>query len=279
MRSLIIARLTFLEAGRRKILLAALILGLIFLVVFALGFNFILGEVERESGEEILLIRYQIVNFLVIAGLYVINFLTIMLSVLTSVDTIAGEISSGTIQTIVTKPMGRWEVLVGKWLGFIGLLTLYILLMAGGLALVVYIRASYAIPNLAFGLVLMWMNGVLVLTVSLWGGTFLSTLANGVLVFGLFGVAFVGGWIEQVGSIFENQAAIDIGIITSLLLPTEALWKRAVFEMQSPIASSFGFSPFTAGQSAPSDMMIAYAALFILAGLAWGIRIFSRRDL
>ncbi len=63
------------------------------------------------------------VNFFVLAALYGVAFLTVMLAVLTSVDTIAGEIASGTIQTIVTKPLRRWEVVIGKWLGawFFGL--------------------------------------------------------------------------------------------------------------------------------------------------------------
>ena len=40
------------------------------------------------------------VNFFVLAGLYGITFLAVMLALLISVDTIAGEIASGTIQTI-----------------------------------------------------------------------------------------------------------------------------------------------------------------------------------
>jgi hypothetical protein len=40
--------------------------------------------------------------------------LAVVMSILTSVNTIAGEISSGTIQAIATKPMARWQILVGK---------------------------------------------------------------------------------------------------------------------------------------------------------------------
>jgi ABC-type transport system involved in multi-copper enzyme maturation permease subunit len=280
MKSLIIARLTFLEAARRRILLAAVVLGLAFLGVFALGFNYILRDFYSSySGQPPLLIRDQIINFLAMAGLYVVNFLAIILSVLTSVDTLAGEISSGTIQTIITKPMRRWEVVFGKWLGYTGLLTLYILLMAGGLLAIISQRADYSIPNMWLGMTLIWVNGLLMLTVSLWGGAFLSTLANGVMVFGLFGVAFVGGWIEQIGSLLENQAAVNIGIVTSLLMPTEALWKRAAYEMQSPLVASLGFSPFTSGQSTPSPLMVWYAVAYIFFFLVMAVRIFSRRDI
>ncbi len=280
MATWVIARLTFLEAARRKILLAALVLGLVFLVVYGLGFYYIQQEFERNPNGPPMLARREILSFLMLAGLYVVNFLTVMMAVLTSVDTISGEIASGTIHTLVTKPLRRWEVVLGKWLGFVGMLTLYLLLMAGGVMALVYAVSGYTAPNALRGLGLMWLNALLLLNISLLGGTTLSTLANGVLVFGLYGVAFVGGWIEQIGAFpfIQNQTAVNIGIISSLIIPSEALWKRAVFEMQSPLAGIIGTTPFTAS-SVPSPLMIEYAALYAAVILALAIRQFKRRDL
>jgi Cu-processing system permease protein len=280
MTAWVIARLTFLEAARRKILLAALVLGLAFLVVYGLGFYYIQQEFERNPNGPSMLARREVLNFLMLAGLYVVNFLTVMMAVLTSVDTISGEIASGTIHTLVTKPVRRWEVVLGKWLGFVGMLTLYLLLMAGGVMALVYAVSGYTAPNALRGLGLLWLNALLLLNISLLGGTTLSTLANGVLVFGLYGVAFVGGWIEQIGAFpfIQNQTAVNIGIISSLIIPSEALWKRAVFEMQSPLAGVIGTTPFTAS-SVPSPLMIEYAALYAAVILALAVRQFKRRDL
>jgi Cu-processing system permease protein len=280
MATWVIARLTFLEAARRKILLAALVLGLVFLVVYGLGFYYIQQEFERNPNGPSILARREILNFLMLAGLYVVNFLTVMMAVLTSVDTISGEVASGTIHTLVTKPVRRWEVVLGKWLGFVGMLTLYLLLMAGGVMALVYAVSGYTAPNALRGLGLLWLNAMLLLNISLLGGTTLSTLANGVLVFGLYGVAFVGGWIEQIGAFpfIQNQTAVNIGVISSLIIPSEALWKRAVFEMQSPLAGIIGTTPFTAS-SVPSPLMIEYAALYAAVILALAVRQFKKRDL
>ncbi|GAB4581065.1 MAG: ABC transporter permease subunit [Anaerolineales bacterium] len=277
-QTLIIARLTFFEAARRKILLAALILSCLFLIIYGLGFNYINLEVKAEAGGRFL-VTQEIYNFLTLAGLYAVNFLTIMMTGLTSVDTISGEINTGTIQSLVTKPVRRWEVLLGKWLGFMGMLTLYVLLMAGGVQGIVFAIGDYVVPGYWKGLSLIWLNGALMLSVSLLGGTMLSPLANGVLVFGLFGVAFVGGWIEQIGALLENEAAVNIGILSSLILPGEALWKRAAFEMSSPVVTAMGVSPFTSGQSVPSPLMIWYAIGYLIVMLLWAMRAFSRRDL
>jgi ABC-type transport system involved in multi-copper enzyme maturation permease subunit len=278
MTMLVIARLTFREAGRRKILLAALVLGLIYLAIYAVGFYYVDQETTRSQFGPGLLELNQIRNFLFMAGLYVVNFLTAMMAVLTSVDTLSGEIASGTIHTLVSKPVQRWEIVFGKWLGFAGMLTLYLLLMAGGTIGLVYIISGYLAPNVLRGLGLLWVNAMLLLGVSLAGGAILSTLANGVLVFGLFGIAFIGGWIEQIGSFIQNQTAVNVGIISSLIIPSEALWKRAAFEMQSPLVAALGFSPFTAA-SMPSLLMVLYGMVYAVLALLLAISLFNRRDL
>jgi len=275
--TLVIARLTFREAARRKILLAALALGVIFLVIYAIGFYYVNKDLNRP-GNVGLIERNEIRNFLLMAGLYVVNFLSVMMAVLTSVDTLSGEIASGTIHTLVAKPLQRWEIVLGKCLGFGVMLTLYLLLMGGGVVMLVYLIGGYVAPNALRGLGLMWLNVILLLNVSLLGGATLSTLANGVLVFGMYGIAFLGGWIEQFGSFVQNQTAVNIGIISSLIIPSEALWKRAAYEMQSPLVQALGFSPFTSG-SVPSPLMIGYAIFYAVIALLLAVRQFRRRDL
>jgi ABC-type transport system involved in multi-copper enzyme maturation permease subunit len=125
----------------------------------------------------------------------------------------------------------------------------------------------------------MMLEGLALLSVCLLGGTSLSTLANGVLAFGLYGLAFVGGWIEQIGSLLRNETTVNIGILSSLLMPSEALWKRAAFEMQSPLTRDLGsMTPFSS-TSVPNVIMILYAVAYVAVMLALALRQFSRRDL
>jgi ABC-type transport system involved in multi-copper enzyme maturation permease subunit len=276
--SLVIAKLTFREASRRWILWVALLLGIAFLIIYALGFNEIDNDIRRRAGSMPTVQQNEIYNFMVMAGMYAVNFLTVMMAVLTSVDTLSGEIASGTIHTLVSKPVRRWEILFGKWLGFAAMLMAYLLLMGGGVVAVVYLISGYTPPNVLRGLALMGFNVLLLLSVSFMGGAWLSTLANGVLVFGLYGLAFIGGWIEQIGALLSNQTAINIGVVCSLIFPSEAIWKRAAFEMQSPLGAAIGFSPFVTN-SVPSLLMVAYAGLYLLAALGLALRQFQRRDL
>jgi ABC-type transport system involved in multi-copper enzyme maturation permease subunit len=273
----VIARLTLREAARRKILWAALILGLAFLALYGVGVYLIQREIMQERTAANFV--REMYNFLAMAGLYVVNFLVVMMTVLTSVDTLAGEIASGTMQAVATKPLRRFEIVLGKWLGFAAMLVAYLALMAGGVAALTFALTGYVVPGLASGLGLMLLEGITLLTVCILGGTLLSTLANGVLAFGLYGLAFIGGWIEQIGSLLRSEAAVNIGIVSSLLMPSEALWKRAAFEMQPPLLRDLGaMTPFSAS-SVPNEGMILYAVLYIAVALALALRQFSRRDL
>lgn len=275
MRIWVIAELTLREAARRKILWAALLLGLAFLTLYGLGLHLMLaGPAAQASALE----RREGANALLVVGLYAVNFLMVMMTVLTSVDTLPGEIASGTIQAIAIKPVSRWEVLSGKWLGFVIMLTLYILLMAGGVLVLTYVLAGYTAHNVVPGLGLMWMEGLLLLSMTFLWGTRFSTLATGVLTFGFHGLAFIGGWIEEFGALSHSQAAVKLGLITSLIMPSEALWRRAASEMQSPVVNALGVSPF-GGASVPSPAMVVYAGLFLIAAFGLALRRFSHKDL
>lgn len=275
----VIFRLTFKEASRRRILIAALVMGVLFLLVYAIGYRLILNAMVEDNMPE--LIQSQFGSFLLMAGLYVVNFLTIIMTVLTAVDTLSGEMASGTIHTVLSKPLRRWEVVVGKWLGFAAMISVYLLVMAGGVMVISSILSGTTPPHPVRGFLLMWLNAMLMLSVTILGGSFLSTLANGVMVFGLYGLSFIGSWIEQVGSFFRDPAktaAINIGIVTSLLLPGEALWRRAASELQSAFMSSFAASPFSAN-SIPSPLFIIYAIGYLLLAVLLAVRIISKRDL
>lgn len=274
-----LARLTFREAWRRRIALAALVLGAAFLLIYSVGFYFIRREALSSGASLETAAARTAINFLFMAGLYAVNFLTLAMGTLLAADTLAGEINSGAIQALVTKPIRRAEVVVGKWLGFAAMLGVYLLVMAGGVILSVRAIADYTAPNLPRALGLIYLTALLIMTVTLACSSRLSALATGGTVFGLYGLAFIGGWVEQIGAALRNETAVNIGILSSLIIPSEALWKRAAHEMSSPLMRlTGGVNPFTA-ISPPSDLMIAYAAGYLLLMLGLAMFWFSRRDL
>jgi len=278
----ILARMTFREAARRRIVLTGLVLGLVFLTVFNIGFRlvFVNAYTRAAGGDEAFtnIITSEGLNVLALAGLYAVTFLSAAMGALLGADTLSGEIVSGTIQTLVSKPVRRSDVVLGKWLGFAILLGCYSLLMSGGTVLSVRLQSGYALRNVGLGLALIYLESLLIMTLSLACSSFLSGLATGGVVFGLYGLSFIGGWVEQIGAALQNKTAIQVGIVTSLIIPSESLWRRAAFEMQSPISAALGMSPFGT-TSVPSPLMIGYAVIYLALTLMAAVSIFQHRDL
>src|SRR5258707_2677421 len=275
-------RLLFLEAVRRRIALAAFSLGVAFLILYAVAFWLVIHNSSGlpEGSLQSDLLRGQILNFLSLMGLYAVQFLTIAMAALVAADTLAGEISSGTVQSIVTKPVRRAEVVIGKWLGYALLLGLYLCLMIGGTIAIVRIIAGYSLPNVAMGSLLIYVESLVIMSLTVACSSTFSTLATGGIVFGLWGLAFIGGFVEQIGALVRNPSVVNIGIISSLILPTEAVFRRAAFIMTSPVVQALGFSngPLFV-VSVPSPAMVVYALIYLVALVGLAVRQFGRRDL
>lgn len=273
---LTIAQITLHEALRRRILLAALICGAAFLALYGVGLGFMIRETR---GESMTLIEQRVVlNIFTLAGLYAANMLIIMTAVLLPVDTLSGEIGSGVIQTLASKPIRRRDIVLGKWLGHWIVMFGYLVLLAGGVLAVVAAVTGFTPPRIERGLPLMLFEGTLLLTLSIAGGARLSTVTNGMLAFGLFGFAFVGNWVEQIGTFAGNDAARYVGTVASLIMPSEAMWQLAAAQMQPTMLRELGATPFSP-LSVPSMAMVVWAGAYIVVTLLLGLRAFQKRPL
>lgn len=278
MTLLTLVAFTLREAQRRRILWLALLLSLAFLGFYGTSFHYIHRDIAADLSPQ----QAELpLVFFTLAGLYVTNFLIIFLAALFAAGAIAGEIDSHTIDLLVTKAIPRWQVLVGKWLAFVVIICLFVLILPGGVIAIVRWRAGIGVANVPAGLAVMALEGIIIMTIGLAGGTRLSTLANGALVFMLYGLAFIGGWTEQIGALLRNETAVDLGIVASVLLPVEALWRKAslLFVPAGTGSSSLNLAgPFFVA-SEPSDLMLGYAVLYVFVGLGIAIWSFNRRDL
>ena len=276
-RLIVVAHLTLHEALRRKVLLAALLGGVAFLLLYAIGFHFIVRDMSGNVKMTLVEKRFAC-TALTLAGLYAVNLLSVMSAVLLPVDAISGEIASGSIQTLAAKPVRRTEIVLGKWLAYIIVVAGYLMGMAGGVLLVARVIGGVTPPQVLAGLPLMLTEVVVLVSVSIAGGTRLSTVTNGMMVFGLYGLAFIGHWVEQIGTHISNAAARNVGTVASLIMPAEALWQRAAWLMQPTIMRELQATPFSPA-SVPSPAMVWWALAYSVAALLLATRWFGRRGL
>jgi Cu-processing system permease protein len=273
--TLLMARVTFREAARRMILWIATLAGVGFLAFFWTALHFVIKH--RSPHTSIVDFREGVVMMTMMV-LYAGSMMTSLMAVLASCDTLSGEIASGTVHAIATKPVQRWCIVCGKWVGFVGMLTLYVLLIEGGTILISWISSGYRPPHGSAVLCLIWLQALVLLGVTMAASSSFSSLTSGAISLGLYGLAFVGGWIEQFGSLRHVKACVELGILSSLIMPSDALWRRAAFIFQPPLLGAVGVTPFS-GTLVPSDAMVVYAAVYAVLTVLLAQLIFSRRDL
>ena len=113
----VMAAFTFREALRKKALLGALVLTALFLALYGVGLHFALADLERNP-RLLAALKTTMAAEMLLFGLYALSNIAALLAIFTAVGTIAGEIEQGTLHTVVPKPLPRWQIVVGKWLGY-----------------------------------------------------------------------------------------------------------------------------------------------------------------
>ncbi|MGC3983001.1 MAG: ABC transporter permease [Steroidobacteraceae bacterium] len=274
---LTITQLTWMEARRRRIAMAMVICGAAFIAVFALAMHFMSGGALR-SGDMPLLQRQAVLQMMTLVGLYVANFLSVAMAVLLSLDTLSGEMASGVMQTLASKPIRRTDIVLGKWLAYWLMSCVYLILMVAGVVLSVYFITGFMQQRLLQALPLLILEVTVLLTLSIAGGTRFTTITNGIVAFAFYGVAFIGGWVEQIGTMVGNSAARYIGTAISLLSPIDIYWRYAAYRLQPPFMRAAQLTPFSS-ISAPSPVMVVWGVGFVALLLLLATRNFKRREL
>jgi len=277
MRDIItMARLTLVEARRRRIVVAGAVCALGFLLVFFVAVFF--AYREMMSNANVSFVERQItLTAIMLVGFMAANFLCVMFAILLPVDTLSGEIDSGVIQTLASKPISRAQIVIGKWAGHLVLAIGYLLVMAGGILLTLRTVTGFVPGGVPRALPPLMLEITLLLTVAIAGGARFSTVTNGIMALGLYGLAFIGGLVEQIGAFGAMASLRTIGVLVSLVSPADAMWRLAADHMQPEILKSTGM--LTLGSSTPSALMVWWAIGFTVLMLWSGVRAFRRRAL
>jgi Cu-processing system permease protein len=286
-----IARFTLQEAISRRLILAGVVISLGYIGLFTLGFHFAYDKaLENSTSAEARLSLGVAFATLTLFGVYVVNYLSSFLALFLSVGAISGEIDSGTLHAVLARPLKRSEFVIGRWLGYAVMISVYIVAMTGLILLVARLIAGYEVPDPTHALLLMLLEGVLLLTMSLFGSSLMPTLANGVVVFTLLGLAWLAGIIEFVGRLLQNapnttgaDAMLNIGTVVSLLLPSDALWRGASYYLESPsllalLGASRGGIPFFSANP-PAAALVVWAIGYVAVVLCGAVLAFRHRDL
>lgn len=281
-RVLAVSGLTLREALRRRIVLVAFVMSAAFLLLYGLGLHFAATQLMKSgrAGVDELLTRAAAAQLLDI-GLFAASFIIALAAVFASVSTISGEIDSGVAYAVLARPIRRSEVVLGKFLGLGALLAGAALVLDGAVVGLAVWQIHSPVTQWPAALALMAFEPLILLGLAILGSTRLPTLANGVLCVAVYGIGLVAGFIEQIGGLIGSATMVQIGIVTSLFTPLDAVHRAALSRLlPGGLLFAQGSPGVGIGESTtPSVWMVVYAVGYVVLAVWLAARSFSKRDL
>ncbi len=199
-----IAKQTLEDMLRRKILLILLIVAV---AMIALGPS--VGFLSPRESSAVL--RSLGLAVILIAGL--------LITILAGIQVIPNEIERRTIYTVLSKPVQRFEFVLGKFLG--GLATVFVMLLAMGIVFlgVLMWQEKAGIPlDMAKGVLMTFFQMMLLGALAIFFSTFATPVVNFFLSFGIF---MVGNMSVVTESLTKNNNPMTrlLATIVHLIIP------------------------------------------------------------
>jgi ABC-type transport system involved in multi-copper enzyme maturation permease subunit len=279
---LIIARLTLREASRRRLLIAVAILTVLVIGFNGWGFQRLLAVPCNGQPCPPTTLRLIAATLLILAT-FMFSFIFTIGAVFITAPSVAAEIESGVALAILPRPIRRGDVILGKWLGLGALICGYVVLTMALEFAVVGLLVDYAPPDPLAAIAYLVAQSLVLLTLTLLCSTRLAPMTGGVVALLLFGIAWMGGVAKAVGGVVGSEAVQNVGTATSLIVPTDGLWRGALYHLEPAIMLAGGAggrvaaaNPFLA-LDPPSLAYDLYAVAWVVAVLGLAIVSFSRR--
>jgi ABC-type transport system involved in multi-copper enzyme maturation permease subunit len=281
----VVARQVVNEARRRRLLLALLLLTIVVIALTVWGISRI--DDLRSSGQPLSDGQKKtIVSQLLILVMFMFSWVLSLAAVFVAAPAVSGEIESGIALALLARPISRGEYIVGKWLGLIALVVAYGVAAAVVELVAVQAVSGYQPPHPVEFLGFVLGEGIVILTLALLLSTRLAGMVGGVIAAILFGIAWMGGIVGGVGAAFSNATITHVGTATKLILPTDGLWRGAVWSLepsiviaaQSGLGPAVAANPFFAAEPPPAAY-VAWAVAWIVAILLLAIWSFRSREI
>jgi ABC-type transport system involved in multi-copper enzyme maturation permease subunit len=203
-------------------------------------------------------------------GLTAVSLFGIVIAIFIGIGLVSKEIDKRTLYTMLSRPVRRWEFIVGKFFGLAGTLVVNTVFMAIGVfAALLYVSHHFQAGDgwIVVALYFIVLQFLVVTALALFFSSFSSPLLSAVFAFSLF---VIGSFAEDL----RGFAAMTQGL--TRWLATAAAYLVPNFSALNVIGS------VAHGQPVPGQLVLyntAYALTYATMALCGAILVFERRNL
>jgi Cu-processing system permease protein len=209
-------------------------------------------------------------------------FLGVELAVFLTLGVVSGDAERGLLQPLVVRPVGRSTLLLARFLGAAGVCVTYVLAGYFAAMAITGLTGHWWPDRIVWPGVELAGAVLIVIALSLLGSVVLTSTANGIAVFMLFGAGLVAGLLGTIGHALNSAAVKHASTIAAWALPFEALYQDALRMITANASGLTGFllqlGPF-GGAYVHGWGIRVWAAGYLVAVLAIAVAAFQRRNL
>jgi ABC-type transport system involved in multi-copper enzyme maturation permease subunit len=270
------------EALRRKVFFVVCFLSVAFLGLYWLGVRYAFDHVASVEPPVGVDSRTFAGAFLFGMAMFGTLFLGVVLAIFLTLGTVRGDAERALLQPLVVRPIGRSTLLVARFLGAAAVCVPYVLILYFAGMLLTGLEGSWW-PDRIVTPGLELAGGVLIVAaLSLLGSVFLSSIANGIAIFMIFGAGLVAGLLGNIGHVLNSPGLIHAAKIAAWAIPFEALYQDALRSITERTSGLTGFllrlGPFGGAEQGGVGLRLWAVAYVLLVG-AVAAAGFARRDL
>jgi Cu-processing system permease protein len=270
------------ESTRRRVFVVVLILTVAFLGLYAVGTEAAFDAVG-DLGEGAPVDDHVLTGSTLLGlAMFTTLFLGCVLAVFLTLGAVRGDAERGLLQPLVVRPVGRTELLAGRFAAAAGVCAAYVAAVYTAATLITGAAGGWwpdRVVSPGLGLV---AGVVLIAAFALLGSIFLSATANGIAVFMAFGAGLTAGLLGQIGDALSVETLENVAAVASWLLPFEALYQAGLDGLTEDAGGTTGvivrLGPFGGAQEGGPLLWVWSAAYLALVGAMARIA-FARRDL
>jgi ABC-type transport system involved in multi-copper enzyme maturation permease subunit len=271
------------EALRRRVFVVVAALTLVFLGLFWLGTAKAFEEARRfRDAGELFEVDVAVGATLLGLAMFATLFLGAILAIFLTVGAVRADAERGLLQPVLVRPLHRRTVLIGRFAAAATVTGAYVIAVFLASAVITAAFSGWW-PDRTVGPALQLAGAVAVLSaLSLAGSVLLSSNANGIAVFMLFGAGLTAGLLGQIGEALGSRTLDRVADLVSWVLPFEALYQAALAALT---ADTVGFTrlaislgPFGGAEEA-GPLLWPWAIAYVLLVGAGASAAFARRDL
>jgi Cu-processing system permease protein len=272
------------ESLRRRVFPVVIGLTVTFLALYALGANQAFNDARDFAGpdQKIVDVNAFVGGTMFGLSMFATLFLGSVLAAFLSLGVVRGDAESGLLQPLVVRPVGRSTLLLARFVAAASVSAAYVLVVYFG-AMFITAAAGGWWPDHVVGPGLALAAAVAVVAaLSLLGSVFMSSTANGIAVFMVFGAGLTAGLLGQIGDALDSHTLETIARVASWLLPFEALYQAGLHALVSETSGLTGvvlqLGPFGGAQGAGVGL-VPWALAYLAIVLGAAVLAFARRDL